>query len=59
MEATEDTTAVDDKTFMENVREALSNGFDRCCSHCGIGVYDESDMHERGCPEYVEPTWLR
>jgi hypothetical protein len=49
-----DLPVVDDATFMENVREALSNGFDRCCSCCGVGVYDDSDMHERECPEYVE-----
>lgn len=50
-----DTPAVDDAKFMANVREALSNGFDRCCSSCGVGVYDDSDMHERGCPEWTEP----
>lgn len=41
------------KTFMENVREALSNGYDRCCAHCGVGTsWDDMDIHERGCPEY-------
>ena len=40
--------------FMANVREARENGYDRLCAHCGVGVYDDSDMHDRGCPEYVE-----
>ena len=47
------TLAVDEDTFMQNVREALSNGFDRCCSQCGVGIYDDSDTHERRCPQYV------
>ncbi len=46
---------VDDKTFMENVRDAIENGYDRCCSHCGVGVYDASDIHERRCFEFEEP----
>lgn len=48
--------AVDDVTFMENVREAIENGFDLVCSRCGVGVYDESDIHERRCPEFKEPA---
>lgn len=46
--------AVSDATFMENVREGLVNGFDLVCAFCGVGVYDDSDMHERPCPQYVE-----
>jgi hypothetical protein len=46
--------AVDDDRFMENVREARDNGYDRVCAACGVGVYDESDIHERSCPEFVE-----
>jgi hypothetical protein len=48
----DDEPVVDNDTFMENVREALSKGFDRLCAHCGVGVYDDSDIHERACPEY-------
>ena len=45
---------VDDATFMENVREALSNGYDRLCARCGVGTAgDDMDIHERRCPEYV------
>lgn len=51
---TEDAPVVSDETFMANVREALGNGYDRLCARCGVGVYDESDMHERACPEYAE-----
>jgi hypothetical protein len=45
--------AVPDDEFMENVREALGNGFELVCAWCGSGIYDESDMHVRGCPKYV------
>lgn len=45
-------TAVDDETFMENVREAIENGYDRCCVKCGTGVYDGYEIHDRACPEY-------
>lgn len=45
---------VDDETFMATVREARENGYDRVCAICGVGVYDDSDMHARGCPEYEE-----
>lgn len=47
-----DKPVVGDDTFMKNVRDALENGYDRLCAHCGVGVYDISDIHERGCPEY-------
>jgi len=43
---------VSDATFMENVREALENGYDRVCARCGVGTYDDSDIHEMPCPEY-------
>lgn len=44
---------VDDQTFMENVREALINGHDQCCAHCGVGTaFDGMDIHETQCPEY-------
>ena len=47
--------AVDDRTFMENVREALENGYDRVCALCGIGTAaDGMDIHERRCPEFDE-----
>lgn len=45
---------VSDETFMNNVREARENGYDRLCAECGVGVYDDTDIHERGCSEYVE-----
>lgn len=50
---TEPAPVVTDVEFMENVVEALSNGYDRVCAHCGIGTAgDDMDMHERGCPEW-------
>ena len=48
---------VDNDTFLENAAEARSNGFDRLCSQCGVGVFDSSDIHERRCPEFVEPDY--
>ena len=49
---------VPDDTFMENVREALVNGYDRVCARCGIGTAgDDMDIHERKCPEFAE--WMR
>jgi hypothetical protein len=46
---------VDDARFMQNVREALINGYDRLCANCGVGTAgDDMDMHERGCPEFRE-----
>lgn len=52
---------IDDATFLYNVREARENGYDRVCVECGVGVVDDSDMHEGGssgilprCSEYVE-----
>ena len=53
-----DQPVVDDERFMDNVREALTNGYDHVCAQCGIGVaHDDMDMHERGCSEYTEPKW--
>lgn len=47
--------AVDDATFMANAREALGNGYDRLCAHCGVGTAtDDLDIHERACPEFDE-----
>jgi len=44
-----------DATFMENVREALTNGYDAVCAACGVGLAgDDMDIHERACPEYLE-----
>jgi hypothetical protein len=55
MTTVDEETVVDDETFMENVREALGNGYDRVCAHCGIGTAgDDMDIHERVCPEYDE-----
>lgn len=46
---------VSDARFMENVREALMNGYDRLCARCGIGTAgDDMDIHERACPEFTE-----
>lgn len=46
---------VDDDDFMDNVRDALENGYDRCCAHCGVGTAgDETEIHERECPEFRE-----
>lgn len=54
-EALTDQPVVDDHRFMENVREALTNGYDRVCAHCGVGTaYDGLDIHERRCPEFDE-----
>jgi len=49
---------VSDETFMRNVREALGNGYDRLCAHCGVGTaFFNLDIHERACPEFDE--WMR
>lgn len=49
---------VDEATFIANVHEALSNGHDRVCAHCGVGTSpDDLDIHERRCPEFAE--WMR
>lgn len=46
---------VDDAKFMANVREGLGNGCGICCAFCGVGLAgDDMDIHERGCPEFVE-----
>jgi hypothetical protein len=44
-----------DITLLENVAEARSNGYDRCCAECGAGITDDSDIHAGWCPEY-EPV---
>lgn len=55
---TVDQPVVSDATFMENVREALGNGYDRVCANCGVGTAaDDTDIHERACPEFAE--WMR
>jgi hypothetical protein len=43
-----------DKGLVENVLEARSNGYDTVCTDCGVGITDESDMHERWCPQFVD-----
>jgi hypothetical protein len=55
-EMTEDERpVVDDETFMENVREALVNGYDRVCARCGVGTApDNLDIHMSNCPEFDE-----
>ena len=53
-EQSTETPVVSDETFMGNVREALENGYDRCCAHCGTGTYDGYEIHERACPEYTD-----
>lgn len=45
--------SVDDETVIDNVHEARANGFDLCCSECGVGINDASDMHESRCSQYV------
>jgi hypothetical protein len=53
--AVEEQPVVADATFMENVREALGNGYERVCAHCGVGTAgDDMDIHERACPEFDE-----
>lgn len=54
-----DQPVVPDDTFMENVREALDNGYDRVCAHCGCAMADESDIHERRCPEFDDRIFTR
>lgn len=57
---TMDSPVVSDATFMENVREALGNGYDRLCAHCGVGTAgDGLDIHERACPEFNADWMLR
>lgn len=54
----EEEPVVMDSTFMENVREALSNGYDRVCARCGVGTAgDDLDIHERTCPEFAD--WMK
>jgi hypothetical protein len=54
----DDLPSVEDKDFMENVREALGNGYDRCCAHCGVGTAgDDMDIHERACPEWTKESY--
>lgn len=53
-EQSTETPVVSDEKFMANVREALENGYDLCCARCGVGIHDESDMHERRCPQYKD-----
>lgn len=43
-----------DDDFMQHVRDARENGYELVCVECGVGVADDSDMHERGCSKYVE-----
>ena len=51
----EEQPVIDDAAFMKNVRDALGNGYDRLCAHCGIGTAgDDMDIHDRLCPEYDE-----
>jgi hypothetical protein len=51
---------VADDIFMENIRDALSDGYDLACAHCGVGTAgDDMDIHERQCPEYDAVTALR
>lgn len=53
-----ETPVVADAAFMENVREALGNGYERVCARCGVGTAgDDMDIHERACPEFKE--WMR
>lgn len=44
--------------FLRNVREAQENGFDLVCGCCGVGLADESDMHDLGCVHYPEGGYL-
>lgn len=54
-ETTDEQPVVADDTFMGNVRDALGNGYDRVCAHCGVGTAgDDMDIHERKCPEFRE-----
>lgn len=47
--------AVDDETFMDNVDEALVNGYDFVCARCGTGMNgDGMEIHDRRCPEFDE-----
>lgn len=49
-------TPIPDDEFMKNVVEARDNGFDFLCAYCGVGLYDESDIHDRYCSLYVSPV---
>ncbi len=53
MAVDEEQPVIDDARSMENVREALGNGYDRLCARCGIGTAgDDMDIHEPACPEF-------
>ena len=41
--------------FIPNVIEARENGYEEVCAECGVGIYDDTDMHERGCSRWVDP----
>lgn len=56
-EVSDETQAMLDRSFMDNVREARENGFDVVCVICGVGVSDGLDIHERGCPLFVESNY--
>lgn len=42
--------AFDSERFMKNVEDARDCGFDVVCSECGVGIADETDTHDTGCP---------
>jgi hypothetical protein len=41
--------------FLENVLEARENGYDLVCVECGGGIYDDGDLHDRGCSRDPDP----
>jgi hypothetical protein len=41
-------------TFLLNLKEARENGYELVCAECGVGINDDSDWHDSGCPEYPE-----
>lgn len=44
--------------FIANVVESRENGFEQVCAECGTGLYDESDMHARGCSKVPEGGYV-
>lgn len=51
----DDKPDVDDDTFIENVREAITNGCEMACVWCGIGLSgDGMDAHDRHCRLWEE-----
>jgi hypothetical protein len=41
-------------SFVRNVKEARTFGYDEVCSECGAGLTDDTDQHDTRCSRYVD-----